>query len=175
MARRVSSFMDRGSAYIPHRWISSLDTIDRPHEKELSNPPKGWKATIVQPLLLSPLPLLPSRLSCLSSILWHTYFRSEKHVGWYTWELLISGSVFVVSCLRIQTNKGQWSHTMRLTTPAFLFPGTSTCLLLLPYITHTRAHTHTHARTPLLFLNPCLSHWPLEPLRFTKHLQTAPL
>lgn len=74
-----------------HRWISSLDTIDRPHEKESSIPPKRLESNHrAAPFLVSPLPLLPSRLSCLSSILWHTYFRSEKHVGWYTWELLIS-------------------------------------------------------------------------------------
>lgn len=158
-AGRVSTFRDGGSAHITHRWISSLDSIDRPHEKDLCRPPRGWKPT----LLVPPHPH-PARL--------HTYFRSEKDAGWYTWELLISGRVFVVSCLRIQTNKGQWSHTSRLTTPAFLAPAHPP---VCSSRRTSRTHTHTHLFCFSILVSDCLSHWPLEPLRFTKHLQTAPL
>lgn len=53
---------------------------------------------------------------------------SAMHIsnqGWMSggaWELLISGSVLVVSCLSIHTNKGQRSHATGLTSPVFLSP-----------------------------------------------------
>lgn len=59
MALRVSSFMDRGSAYITHRWISSLDTIDRPHEKELSSLPKRLESNHRTAPFGFPSPLAP--------------------------------------------------------------------------------------------------------------------
>lgn len=68
---------------IRHYWQATWKRIEHPSKKAGKQPPCSL-------LLVSLLPLLPSRLSCFSSILWHTYFRSEKHVRWYTWELLIS-------------------------------------------------------------------------------------
>lgn len=64
--------------------------------------------------------------------------------GWMsgsTWELLISGSVLVVSCLRIHTNKGQWKSRNR---------ADKACLSISWYIhlstasTSPAAPTHTH-------------------------------
>lgn len=53
-----------------HRWVSSLDAIDMPHEKESTAPPKDLAATTLWGLLVSP----PHRLVS-SSFLYHAYFR----------------------------------------------------------------------------------------------------
>lgn len=60
------------------------------------------------------------------------------------WELLISGSVLVVSCLRIHTNKGQWSHATGLTRPVFLSPHLHLSTASpSPTVWSGRTHTHT--------------------------------
>lgn len=177
-----------------HRWVSSLDAIDRPHETKSAAPPKrlGIRHHLAgrfwSPLPPPPLPIVSSLSSPLLLLLL-LLLPSTMHIsdqGWMsgsTWELLISGSVLVVSCLRIHTNKGQWSHATGLTRPVFLSPGTSTCLLPPRHHARTHTNTRTHAHTHLFFFlvslsrfaSVSLSTWPLEPLRFTKHLQTAPL
>lgn len=75
--------------------------------------------------------------------------------GWMSgvaWELLISGSVLVLSCLRIHSNKGQQSRATELTRPVFLYFHISTCLLPLLLLSEKWPHTN------ILFLFFCLSH-----------------
>lgn len=50
------------------------------------------------------------------------HISDQEWMSGSAWELLISGSVLVVSCLRIHTNKGQQSHATGLTRPVFLPP-----------------------------------------------------
>ncbi len=80
--------------------------------------------------------------------------------GWMSgsaWELLISGSVLVGSCLRIHTNKGQWSHATGLTRPVFLSPYIHLSAAFPSPVADAHTHTHTQRQTHFgLFLSHSL-------------------
>lgn len=89
MALCVCSFMDRGSAYITHRWICSLDAIDRPHEKESSRPPKRLESNHhTAPFALpSPLAPLPVVLSLFYSV---AYIFQIRKACWVVYVRIIN-------------------------------------------------------------------------------------
>lgn len=98
----------------------------------------------------------PSPPHPLISPLFSTMHISDQ--GWMpgsAWELLISGSVLVVSCLRIHTNKGQWSHATGLTRPVFLSPYIHLSTAS-PSSGSSRTHTVTHFFFFCLFLSHSL-------------------
>jgi len=130
-----------------HRWASSLGAIDRPHKTESITPPK---ASAASPFGLGT--LFPPVSLLLSTM----HISDQAWMSGGAWELLISGSVLAVSCLRIHTNKGQRSHATGLTRPVFLSP----------YLHLSAASRRSHTRT-LFFVRSSLTPYLRLSLRLT--------